>query len=75
MHGNIFTWCFPSLKNIENNGSDSSHKITPHHMVDLREPHEGFSGGDFVRTVTPIIFDILERGKTPGKNITIPILF
>ena len=44
-------------------------------MVDLREPHEGFSGGDFVRTVTPIIFDILERGKTPGENITIHILF
>ena len=40
-----------------------------------KSPHEGFSGGDFVRTVTPIIFDILERGKTPGENITIHIYF
>jgi hypothetical protein len=38
----------------------------PHHMVDMIEPHEGFSCGDFVRTAAPIIFDILDRGKTPG---------
>ena len=50
-------------------------EITPHHMVDLREPHEGFSCGDFVRTVTPIIFDILERGKTPGRKILVLFLF
>jgi tRNA dimethylallyltransferase len=38
----------------------------PHHMVDMIEPHEGFSCGDFVRTAAPVIFDILNRGKTPG---------
>ena len=52
-----------------NKPSKEEMEITPHHMVDLREPHEGFSCGDFVRTVTPIIFDILERGKTPGRKI------
>ena len=37
----------------------------PHHLVNIREPHETVSSGDFVRLAVPIIFDILSRGKTP----------
>ena len=38
----------------------------PHHMVDLIEPNQGYSSGDFVRNAAPIIYDILKRGKVPG---------
>lgn len=37
----------------------------PHHMVNLVEPNETVSCGDFVRAAAPIIFDILDRGKVP----------
>lgn len=36
-----------------------------HHMIDVVDPDEPFSAGDFVRMVTPIILDILSRGKVP----------
>jgi hypothetical protein len=48
-----------------NKPSQEELNSVPHHMVDLVEPNEIFSCGDFVRAVAPIIFDILDRGKVP----------
>jgi len=38
---------------------------TPHHLIDVCEPGESCSSGDFVRMAVPAIEDILRRGKTP----------
>jgi tRNA dimethylallyltransferase len=37
----------------------------PHHLVDIRDPRERCSSGDFVRMSVAAIRDILARGKTP----------
>jgi tRNA dimethylallyltransferase len=37
----------------------------PHHMVNICEPNDPYSGGDFVKQAAPIIYDILNRGKVP----------
>jgi len=34
---------------------------TPHHMVDICEPSENLTAGDFVERIVPIIYDILVR--------------
>ena len=36
----------------------------PHHMIDIIEPDEAFSVGRYVEMATPIVEDILARGKT-----------
>ena len=36
----------------------------PHHMIDILEPDEDFSVGRYVEMATPIVEDILARGKT-----------
>ncbi len=36
----------------------------PHHMIDICEPDEDFSVGRYVEMATPIVEDILTRGKT-----------
>ena len=36
----------------------------PHHMIDICEPDEPFSVGRYVEMATPIVEDILRRGKT-----------
>ena len=36
----------------------------PHHMIDIIEPDEDFSVGRYVEMATPIVEDILSRGKT-----------
>ena len=36
----------------------------PHHMIDICEPDEDFSVGRYVEMATPIVEDILRRGKT-----------
>jgi tRNA dimethylallyltransferase len=36
----------------------------PHHMIDVCEPDEDFSVGRYVEMATPIVEDILSRGKT-----------
>ena len=36
----------------------------PHHMIDIVEPDEDFSVGRYVELATPIVEDILARGKT-----------
>ncbi len=37
----------------------------PHHLIDILEPSEQFSVGDFVRLAGLAILDILARGRTP----------
>lgn len=37
----------------------------PHHLIDIREPEESYSAGDFVRDAEELIADIQSRGKTP----------
>ena len=36
----------------------------PHHMIDVCDPDEDFSVGRYVEMATPIVEDILRRGKT-----------
>ncbi|HUY05625.1 MAG TPA: tRNA (adenosine(37)-N6)-dimethylallyltransferase MiaA [Candidatus Paceibacterota bacterium] len=37
----------------------------PHHLIDIREPGESYSAGDFVADATRLINDITARGKLP----------
>ncbi len=37
----------------------------PHYLIDIREPEEQYSAGDFVEDTSRLITDILSRGKTP----------
>lgn len=37
----------------------------PHHLIDIREPEETYSAGDFANDAAALITDILSRGKTP----------
>lgn len=37
----------------------------PHHLIDIREPEETYTAGDFVTDATSLISAIRERGKTP----------
>lgn len=37
----------------------------PHHLIDIRDPEETYSAGDFVHDATRIIDDIRTRGKFP----------
>ncbi|MGQ9815853.1 MAG: tRNA (adenosine(37)-N6)-dimethylallyltransferase MiaA [Candidatus Roseilinea sp.] len=39
--------------------------IVPHHLINLREPHESFSLGEYVRLARPAIADVRARGKVP----------
>lgn len=36
-----------------------------HHLIDIRDPRESYSAGDFVLDATSLIKDITERGKLP----------
>ena len=49
-----------------------SEKITPeemqgipHHLIDIRDPNEVYSAGEFVKDATRLIDEITERGKLP----------
>lgn len=37
----------------------------PHHLIDIRDPKDSYSAGDFVRDADNLIVDIRARGKTP----------
>jgi tRNA dimethylallyltransferase len=37
----------------------------PHHLIDIRDPQEKYSAGDFVTDATRLIADISARGKVP----------
>ena len=40
-------------------------KIVPHHLIDICDPSENFTAGDFVKKAHEAIEDIQKRGKTP----------
>ena len=48
-----------------NKPSAAEQEAVPHHLVDICDPHETYSSGEFVRAAVPIIYDILNRGKLP----------
>ncbi|ADN02161.1 tRNA (adenosine(37)-N6)-dimethylallyltransferase MiaA [Spirochaeta thermophila] len=37
----------------------------PHHLIDIREPHEQYTVGDFVQEADAVIPRIVERGRLP----------
>ncbi|MDP1707372.1 MAG: tRNA (adenosine(37)-N6)-dimethylallyltransferase MiaA [bacterium] len=37
----------------------------PHHLIDIREPAQIYSAGDFVNDATKLIIEITDRGKLP----------
>jgi tRNA dimethylallyltransferase len=37
----------------------------PHHLIDIAEPEEVFTAGDFARVARPVIRDIAARGRLP----------
>lgn len=37
----------------------------PHHLIDIRDPSENYSAGDFVADATRLISEIINRGKLP----------
>jgi tRNA dimethylallyltransferase len=37
----------------------------PHHLIDIREPEDSYSAGDFVTDATTLINELHARGKTP----------
>jgi tRNA dimethylallyltransferase len=37
----------------------------PHHLIDIREPSETYSAGDFVKDAMQLIPEIIARGKVP----------
>lgn len=37
----------------------------PHHMIDIKMPHERFSVAEYVKSVKQIIQEIIEKGKRP----------
>ncbi len=37
----------------------------PHHLIDIRDPNDTYSAGDFITDATRLIEDIRARGKTP----------
>ncbi|HRH55444.1 MAG TPA: tRNA (adenosine(37)-N6)-dimethylallyltransferase MiaA [Candidatus Paceibacterota bacterium] len=37
----------------------------PHHLIDIRDPKDAYSAGDFVRDAEQLIADIRSRGKRP----------
>jgi tRNA dimethylallyltransferase len=37
----------------------------PHHLIDIREPRDAYSAGDFVEDATRLILEITARGKLP----------
>ncbi len=45
----------------------------PHHMLDLVEPQQEFNVGIYLRTVEPVIADLIERGKVPVIDCGTPL--
>jgi tRNA dimethylallyltransferase len=53
--------------------------LVPHHLIDIREPHEDFNAADYSRLARECIREILARHKTPvvvgGTGLYIDALF
>jgi len=45
--------------------SPDERALVAHHLIDILDPDEAFSAGDFRRLALPVIADIRRRGKTP----------
>jgi tRNA dimethylallyltransferase len=45
--------------------SSAERQLIPHHMIDVREPDELFTAGDFQREARAVLEDLKGRGKTP----------
>ena len=45
--------------------TDEEMKGVPHHLIDIRNPAENYSAGDFVQDATRLISEITARGKLP----------
>lgn len=45
--------------------SKSLRKGIPHHLIDIKNPDEKYTAGDFVRDADKIIEEIIDRGKMP----------
>ncbi|BCX05461.1 MAG: tRNA dimethylallyltransferase [Candidatus Roseilinea sp.] len=48
-----------------NKPTPAEQHLVSHHLIDLREPHERFSLGEYVELAQAAIADIRARGKTP----------
>lgn len=40
-------------------------RLAPHHLIDIRDPDEDFSAGDYVEEARKSIKDIVQRGRVP----------
>lgn len=45
--------------------SREERRRVPHHLIDILEPHQQYSAGEFVRRARPLIAEIGERGGLP----------
>lgn len=48
-----------------NKPSPADQRVVPHHLIDLRAPHESFSLSEYVRLARAAMEEITKRGKTP----------
>lgn len=48
-----------------NKPTSADRSIVPHHLIDLREPHESFSLGEYATLARVAIADVRGRGKVP----------
>ena len=48
-----------------NKPTSAERAAVPHHLLDLREPHEPFSLAEYVALARTAIHDVLARGRTP----------
>src|SRR5271169_6509846 len=39
--------------------------LVPHHFLDVVEPNEGFTAGEYARTARTVISEIASRGRLP----------
>ena len=48
-----------------NKPTPEERRAVPHHLIDIREPHESFSLGEYVALARAAIKDVQTRGKVP----------
>jgi tRNA dimethylallyltransferase len=45
--------------------SEEERSGVKHHMIDIVDPSESYSAGEYIRTITPLIEDLHAKGKVP----------